>query len=94
MEENSPKPRVFYNLDMAKALRNVKKPPVGFVMDIKMRPNYVALVVYENNIMEFDDTRRGDIMEYLLMCRDVIQSYGTRCEIEGAKGAIPKSISR
>lgn len=92
MDEPSEKKRVFYNLEMAKALRQVMCPVKDLVMDIKMRPNYVALVVYESNIMMYDETRRGDIMEYLLMCRNVIQSYGTRCEIEGAKGA-PKSLS-
>jgi hypothetical protein len=91
MEDNSPeKKRITYNLEMAKALRAVKPPIKGIIMDIKPRPNYLALVIYESNIMQFDETRRGDIMEYLLMCRDIILSYGVPCELEGSRGAPPK----
>ena len=91
MEENSvKKPRIAYNLEMARALRQIKPPIKGILLDIKPRPNYLALVIYESNIMQFDETRRGDIMEYLLMCRDVIKSFGVPCELEGSKGAPPQ----
>lgn len=78
--------KIFYNLDMAKAIRKIRKPVKDLVLDIKARPNYLALTVYENNIMQYDETKRGDIMEYLLLCKQLIESYGVPCEIEGAKG--------
>ena len=70
---------------MAKAVRQVKQPVKGLKMDIRARPNYLALTVYESNIMEYNDGQRADIMQYLLLVRQLIQSYGTPCEIEGIK---------
>ena len=70
---------------MAKKIRDVKVPVKGLIMDIRARPNYLALTVYESNIMEYNESQRMHIMEYLLMVRKLIQSYGTPCEIEGMK---------
>jgi hypothetical protein len=88
MEENlSRKPgRIFYNLEMAKQVRTIKKPFKQLVVDIMARPNYLALVVYEDQIMGLDDSKREQIMEYLKTVRELIQSFGVRCEMEGAKG--------
>jgi hypothetical protein len=96
MEENFAdpklKPRIIYTLDMAQKVRDVKAPVKGLIVDIKARPNYLALVIYESQVMQYDETRRGDIMDYLRLLRTLIMSYGTPCEIEGAKGA-PKGVS-
>lgn len=54
-------------------------------MDVRARPNYLALTVYESNIMQYNESERMQVMEYLLMCRKLIQSYGTPCELEGMK---------
>ena len=70
---------------MAKKIREIKKPVKDFKMDVRARPNYLALTVYEENIMQYDTNKRSDIMEYLLLCRQLIESYGVRCEIEGIK---------
>jgi len=78
--------RVFYNIQMAKALRNIKPPYKGIIVDVKTRPNYLALIVYEKNIMEFDTDQRVNIMEYLLMMREIVESFGVRCELEGSTG--------
>ena len=87
MEETSPKPgRIFYNYDMAKAVRKIKKPYKDLIVDVKARPNYLALTIYEDNIMQYEVDQRVNIMEYLMMMRSVIQSYGVRCELEGATG--------
>lgn len=75
--------RVFYNLSMAKAVRQIKPPPFKFTVDIRPAPNYIAVVVYEQEIMEYNENQRMQVMEYLIMIRNVIQSYGTRCEIDG-----------
>jgi hypothetical protein len=85
--------KIFYNIEMAKALRQVKSPVKDLKLDVKARPNYLALTVYEENIMQYDETRRGDIMEYLLLCRQLIESYGVPCEIEGVKHVKKKSSS-
>lgn len=91
MTENSPKPRIIYTLDMARRIREIKSPVQGLVVDIKARPNYLALVIYEDQVMQYDETRRGDIMDYLRLMRALVMSYGTPCEIEGGRG-VPKSF--
>ena len=82
--------KIFYNLNMAKAIRNVKMPVKDLKMDVRARPNYLALTVYEDNIMQYEIDKRADIMEYLLLCKQLIESYGVRCEIEGIKYARAK----
>lgn len=77
--------KIFYNIQMAKAIRNIKPPYKGIVVDVRLRPNYLALVVYEENIMPFGSEQRMNIMEYLLMMREVVESFGVRCELEGLR---------
>ena len=77
--------KIFYNADMAKAVRRVKKPVRGLVMDIRGLPKFLCVSVYEENILEYSDSQRESIMEYLIMVREVIRSYGVPCEIQGFK---------
>jgi len=70
---------------MAKKIRDVKVPVKGLILDVRARPNYLALTVYESNIMEYSENQRGAVMDYLLLIRQLIMSYGTPCEIEGMK---------
>jgi len=70
---------------MAKKIRDIKCPVKNLRLDIRARPNYLALTVYESNIMEFNESQRMNIMEYLLLVKNLITSYGTPCEIEGMK---------
>lgn len=77
--------QVFYTKEMAKAIREIKPPYKGVVIDIRKRPNYIAIVAHENNIMEFSQEKRMGIMEWLLQIRTMIQNFGVRCEIEGIK---------
>ena len=79
--------KIFYNIDMAKAIRKIKRPAKDLKMDVRARPNYLALTVYEEDVMQYDVDKRADIMEYLLLCKQLIESYGVRCEIEGIKYA-------
>jgi len=77
--------KISYTVDMAKKIRDIKCPVKNLRLDIRARPNYLALTVYESNIMEFNESQRMNIMEYLLLVRNLITSYGTPCEIEGMK---------
>lgn len=72
---------------MARKLRDIKRPVKDLKLDIKAMPEWLALVVYEENVMQYDETRRGDILEYLVICKNLIESYGVRCEIEGVRYA-------
>ena len=75
--------QVLYTKEMAKAIREIKAPYPGIKMDIRKRPNYIAITIHEDNIMEFSEEKRVNIMEYLLKIRSMIQNFGVRCEIEG-----------
>ncbi len=78
--------KIKYTLKMAKDIRAIKVPVKNLKMDIRARPNYLALTVYEDNIMEMNESQRWQVMEYLLLVRDLIKAYGTPCEIEGLAG--------
>lgn len=75
--------KIRYDIDMARAVRRVKVPVKGLIMDIRGLPQFLAVSVYEENIMEYNETQRMQIMEYLITVRDVIRSYGVPCEIQG-----------
>jgi hypothetical protein len=77
--------KISYTIDMAKKIRDIKCPVKNLRMDVRARPNYLALTVYESNIMDFNESQRMQVMEYLLLVRNLIISYGTPCEIEGMK---------
>ena len=77
--------KISYTVEMAKKVRAVKVPVKNLLLDIRARPNYLALTVYESNIMEYNENQRMAIMEYLLLIKNLIESYGSPCEIEGMK---------
>lgn len=77
--------KISYTTEMAKKIRELKVPVKGLIVDIRARPNYLALTVYESNIMEYNESQREQVMQHLLLVRKLIQSYGTPCEIEGMK---------
>lgn len=77
--------QILYTKEMAKAIREVRPPFTGIKLDIRKRPNYIALTVHEDNIMEFSESKRMQIMEYLLQVRAMVENFGVRCEIEGIK---------
>ena len=86
--------KIKYTVEMAKGVRRLKPPVKNFILDVRARPNYLALTVYESNIMEYSETDRMAIMEYLLQIRDLIISYGSPCEIEGMKYTDEQSRKR
>lgn len=86
--------KITYTVDMAKRVRDIKPPVKNLILDVRARPNYLALTVYESNIMEYSESQRMAIMEYLLMVRKLIQSYGTPCELEGMKYTDEQARSR
>lgn len=79
---------------MAKKLRDLKSPVKGLIVDVRARPNYLALTVYESNIMEFTENQREQIMQHLLLMRQLIMSYDTPCEIEGMKYTDEQALRR
>jgi hypothetical protein len=74
-----------YTVEMAKKIREIKVPVKGLKMEIRARPNYLAITIFEDNVMEYNESQRMQLMEYLLLVRKLIMAYGTPCEIEGIK---------
>jgi hypothetical protein len=85
-------PNVLYS-DIAKSIRQLKSPVKELTVDIVTHPEYLSLRVYEDEIMQYEINQRADIMQYLLLVRDIVQSYGVRCEIDGGK-SVPRSKKR
>jgi hypothetical protein len=75
--------QVLYTKEMAKSIREVKPPFSGIKLDIRKRPNYISLTIHEDNIMDMSESKRMQVMEYLIKVRSTIQNFGVRCEIEG-----------
>jgi hypothetical protein len=80
-----------YGRDVAKAWRVLKKP-FTFTVDIAeynvgKREYFVDIQVYEDEIMQYNEAQRAQIMEYLFTVRDVVYSYGIECGISGVTGS-------
>lgn len=70
---------------MARDIRKVAKP-FPFRMDIAEYDNVLSVVVYENDIRKMSESERQRVMGHILMVRDIIQSHGVPCEVEGRNG--------
>ena len=81
-EPNKP---VFYNSDMKKRLRELNKP-MFLLMDVVQYPEFLALRLYEDNFNQYDGSLKLRVIEYVEMVKKIIESYGVRCELEGAPG--------
>ena len=82
-EPNKP---VFYNKEMALAVRGIKKPVVNLQMDIVKYPEFLCLRLYEDNFAQFDGSMRVRVIEYVEMVKNILESYGVRVELEGKPG--------
>ena len=79
--------------EMRKAVHQIKLPYRNLIVDFVDMDKYIALRVYENQIMAMSDMQRLSVMEYLQLVRTTIESYGVTCHFDGAKGDPPRSIS-
>lgn len=82
-EPNKP---VFYTKEMARKVREIKKPFPNLDIDIVKFPDFLAIRLYEDNIAQFEDSKRVKVINYVQMVKDLIETYGVRCELEGVKG--------
>ena len=79
-EPNKP---VFYNKEMALAVRGIKKPVVNLQMDIVKYPEFLCLRLYEDNFIQYTGNNKEMVIDYLQKVKKLIESYGVRCELEG-----------
>lgn len=79
-EPNKP---VFYTAEMAKRLRDIPRPPL-LLMDVVKYPEFLALRLYEDNFIQFEGSAKERVIDYITKVKKLIESYGVRCEMEGA----------
>jgi hypothetical protein len=81
-----------YTREMAIAVRKIGHPyPGAFNVDMVEYPgNHIGVRVYENQLMELDESRRVTSMEFLNQIRLIIESFGATCFVEGVPGDPPK----
>ena len=78
-EPNKP---VFYTDEMKKRVHEIKKP-ILLMMDIVKYPDFLALRLYEDNFLQFDGSKKAEVIDYVDKVKKLIESYGVRCELEG-----------
>ena len=79
-EPNKP---VFYTQEMAKKIREIKKPVHDLQMDIVKYPEFLAIRLYEDNFIQYYGSKKEMVIEYVSKVKKVIESFGVRCELEG-----------
>ena len=72
-----------YTKDVAKAIRELKQPVKGVKFDIIDRINFVTIRLREEDFMQYSDSQRVLVIDYLMQVQKMIQSFGIRCEFEG-----------
>ena len=68
---------------MATKVRELSKPPL-LLIDIVKYPEFLAIRLYEDNFIQFDGSAKERVIDYVGKVRKLIESYGVRCELEGA----------
>jgi hypothetical protein len=79
-----PNKPVFYTDEMRKKVREIPKPTYDLLMDIVMYPEFLAIRLYEDNFLQFSGNKKEMVIDYVSKVKKLIESYGVRCELEGA----------
>ena len=80
-EPNKP---VFYTKEMSSKIRELKKPVPDLMLDIVQYPEFLAVRLYEDNFLQFEGSKKERVIDYVNKVKALIESYGVRCELEGA----------
>lgn len=68
------------------------RPPYNIVVDIVNMPDFLALRVYENEVMALSNEKQMIVMEYLFKLKDIVHKFGYKCDFQGVKGDPPRTI--
>ena len=49
-----------------------------------MYPDFLAIRLYEDNFLQYEGTKKEMVIDYVNKVKKLIESYGVRCELEGA----------
>ncbi len=72
-----------YTKQMQDAWRKIPKPVQGLKVAIVEYPQAYFVRVYEDNVMQYSESERVQIMMYLEEVRKTLESFGQPCHIEG-----------
>lgn len=75
-----------YSKDIAKAIREIKRPYHNLKVSVVEYPGMLSIRIYESNLSEFSPEQHISIMEYLNMTRKLVETFGVKCDIEVAEG--------
>lgn len=79
-----------YTKEMMLAVRTVKPPYQRLAIDFVEFPDYIAIRIYENQIMALPEGEKVSVLEYLHKLRDILIAMGaTRVYFDGVKGDPP-----
>lgn len=80
-----------YTKEMMAAVRTVKPPYPGLAIDFVEFDDYLAIRIYENQIMALPDGHQVSILEYLHRLRGILISLGAKkVYFDGVKGDPPR----
>jgi len=83
-EPNKP---VFYTKEMSSKIRELKKPVPDLMLDIVQYPEFLAVRLYEDNFVQYEGSKKEQVIDYVGKVKKLIESYGVRCELEGVPSA-------
>lgn len=66
---------MLYTRQMAYAVRNIKKPYKNLKVSISDCSDHLEVLVFEDNIDTFSELEKMNIMEYLIMVENVLNSF-------------------
>jgi hypothetical protein len=83
-EPNKP---VFYTKEMSLKIRDLKKPVPDLMLDVVQYPEFLAVRLYEDNFVQYEGSKKEQVIDYVGKVKKLIESYGVRCELEGVPSA-------
>jgi len=80
-----------FTKDMMVAVKALKPPYPGLAFDLVEFPDYLAIRIYENQIMALPEGHKVSVMEYLHQMRNILLSLGAKkVYFDGIKGDPPR----
>jgi hypothetical protein len=68
------------------------RPPYNVIVDIVTMPDFLALRVYENEIMALSNEKQMIVMEYLYKLKTLVEQFGYVCDFQGVPGDPPRNV--
>lgn len=80
-----------FTKEMMLAVRTIKPPYPGLAIDFVEFPDYLAIRIYENQIMALPEGHKVSVLEYLHTLRETLIRLGaTKVYFDGVQGDPPR----